>query len=156
MPKNYIEKLKDPRWQKKRLKIFNRDNFTCQNCFDAKSTLHIHHLRYEPKADPWEYWDKDLITLCENCHKDEKEFRSDSEQALLEILKEKRFFWGDINELFLAFSDLSRYEFRGIISKTIHVLFEHEDAFQSMIEIARKKSDYLDKKFKPKNGGDKE
>jgi len=26
----YSEKLKDPRWQKKRLEILSRDNFTCE------------------------------------------------------------------------------------------------------------------------------
>lgn len=38
----YLEKLKDPRWQKRRLEIFQRDEFTCQVCFDTESTLHVH------------------------------------------------------------------------------------------------------------------
>lgn len=28
--KTYAEKLKDPRWQKRRLEIFERDDWTCQ------------------------------------------------------------------------------------------------------------------------------
>lgn len=30
----YSQKLRDPRWQKKRLEILERDSFTCQHCHD--------------------------------------------------------------------------------------------------------------------------
>ena len=67
---NYSELLKDPRWQKKRLEIMNRDNWTCQSCFSTDITLHVHHLRYSGK--PWEAPDICLITLCEKCHEFEE------------------------------------------------------------------------------------
>lgn len=60
--------LKDPRWQKKRLEIFNRDNFTCKLCGDPKSTLHIHHKKYASNTSPWDYQNDSLVTLCEHCH----------------------------------------------------------------------------------------
>ena len=44
--KSYYEKLLDPRWQKKRLEILNRDEFKCRSCGDDKSTLHVHHGYY--------------------------------------------------------------------------------------------------------------
>lgn len=65
----YSEKLKDPRWQKKRLKILERDNFTCTKCGNDKITLHIHHAKY--LGLPWEVEDKYLSTICETCHKNE-------------------------------------------------------------------------------------
>lgn len=74
----YSEKLKDPRWQKKRLEILSRDEFTCQNCHDTKSTLHVHHKNYFAAYDPWDYEVSQLITLCESCHEAEtnaNEFR---------------------------------------------------------------------------------
>ncbi len=40
----YSEKLKDPRWQKKRLEIFQRDEFHCQQCGDGENTLCVHYL----------------------------------------------------------------------------------------------------------------
>jgi len=64
----YAEKLKDPRWQKKRLEVLNRDKFTCKVCLDDKSTLHTHHLKYLRGKNPWEYPKKDLVTLCFYCH----------------------------------------------------------------------------------------
>jgi len=65
---NYSEKLKDPRWQKKRLEILERDNFTCKLCGDTKTTLHVHHKKYFKDKDPWDINNKYLITLCEHCH----------------------------------------------------------------------------------------
>lgn len=73
--KSYAELLKMPKWQKKRLEIFNRDNWTCQECGDTKSTLHVHHLKYVKGKKPWEYAKKDLITLCEKCHEAKHEER---------------------------------------------------------------------------------
>lgn len=65
----YAERLKDPRWQKRRLEIMSRDGFACQSCFGDEETLHVHHIVYRKKAMPWEYPDEDLVTLCESCHK---------------------------------------------------------------------------------------
>lgn len=65
---NYSEKLKDPRWQKRRLEILNRDKFGCRLCTNKDLTLHVHHLRYVNGIAPWEYPSDDLMTLCANCH----------------------------------------------------------------------------------------
>ncbi len=68
MAKTYFEKLKDPRWQKKRLGILNMDSFTCQLCKSSENSLHVHHGYYQANTEPWEYEDNSLITLCESCH----------------------------------------------------------------------------------------
>ena len=65
---DYVEKLKDPRWQKKRLEIFERDGWACKGCGNTKNTLHVHHLFYFKNKEPWEIHNGFLITLCENCH----------------------------------------------------------------------------------------
>lgn len=62
----YSEKLKDPRWQKKRLNIFKRDYFTCQLCGSTERTLHVHHKEYS--GEPWEANNDNLITYCNICH----------------------------------------------------------------------------------------
>jgi 5-methylcytosine-specific restriction endonuclease McrA len=67
--KTYTDKLKDPRWQKKRLKILERDGWKCTCCEEDKETLEIHHLVYHFGFAPWEYDDSELITFCSKCHK---------------------------------------------------------------------------------------
>ena len=64
----YAEKLKDPRWQKKRLEIMQRDEWKCCNCESSNNTLNVHHKAYINGNDPWEYPDFYLMTLCESCH----------------------------------------------------------------------------------------
>ena len=60
-----------PEWQKKRLKILERDNYMCRSCQNSETTLHIHHcVPYKKDAKVWEYEDNELITLCEDCHKE--------------------------------------------------------------------------------------
>lgn len=65
---DYIETLRDPRWQKKRLQILKRDKFRCKLCGDDKTHLQVHYKEYKNNLMPWEYCNSDLITLCEHCH----------------------------------------------------------------------------------------
>lgn len=66
-------------WQKKRLEILERDNFTCQSCFDTENELHVHHVHYLKDKKPYEYEEFWLTTLCKDCHKtiteDKKEIK---------------------------------------------------------------------------------
>ncbi len=73
---SYAESFRDPRWQKKRLKIMERDNFTCRHCRNKEKTLNVHHLRYSGGKKPWEYDDQFLVTLCEGCHEKIEEERA--------------------------------------------------------------------------------
>jgi len=66
---SYFAKLRDPRWQKKRLKIMERAGFKCEGgCFTDDRTLNVHHGYYEKGHDPWDYEDDTLWCLCEACH----------------------------------------------------------------------------------------
>lgn len=64
----YAEKLKDPRWQKLRLEVLNRDNFSCKLCFDTSTELHIHHFEYAKSGNPWDSSIDNLVTYCKHCH----------------------------------------------------------------------------------------
>jgi hypothetical protein len=64
--RTYAEKLKDGRWQEKRLRVLERDGFRCRQC-PSKDNLQAHHLFYDGR-EPWEYEDDDLVTLCERHH----------------------------------------------------------------------------------------
>ena len=73
---NYSEKLKHPKWQRKRLEIMQRDNFKCQLCGDSENELHVHHIEYSD-GEPWEIENEKLITVCGACHKIYHDFLSD-------------------------------------------------------------------------------
>lgn len=65
-----IDKLrKSIEWKNWRLKVFERDNWTCQNCGLKKSGyLHPHHIK-EREVYPELMFDIDNgITLCDICH----------------------------------------------------------------------------------------
>lgn len=64
----YSEKLKDPRWQKKRLKVMEYAKFRCQICGAKHRTLNVHHSYYTRGKEPWQYPDGSLICICEVCH----------------------------------------------------------------------------------------
>lgn len=95
----YSEKLRDPRWQKRRLEILQRDNFTCQKCGDGEETLAVHHFFYRKGIEPWDYPDSALLTLCESCHAEERETRQQNEVMLLSALSDSGWLSGDINGL---------------------------------------------------------
>lgn len=71
MRNSYSEKLRHPKWQRRRLEIMNRDGFRCQKCKSDDKTLNVHHLYYTGWNDPWDYPDDALATLCEICHQSE-------------------------------------------------------------------------------------
>lgn len=93
----YSEKLKDIRWQCKRVDILERDKYQCQRCKQLSNMghqivyryeyphqdfryreydleLHVHHIRY--RGEPWEAKNEELITLCEMCHVTVEYFKS--------------------------------------------------------------------------------
>lgn len=78
---NYSEKLKDPRWQKKRLEILSRDNFKCQCCGSGEKELHVHHKQYSATGNPWDIGNWALISLCYECHNIEEWLKSQNRKS---------------------------------------------------------------------------
>jgi hypothetical protein len=64
----YAEKLKDPRWQKRRLKVMEYAHWRCQICGTKDKTLHCHHSYYTKGKQPWQYPDGSIICICQACH----------------------------------------------------------------------------------------
>ena len=65
---SYSQLLRDPRWQRKRLEILNRDDWRCQICAQIDKPLNVHHLFYIKGRAPWQYLDSAFTTLCDECH----------------------------------------------------------------------------------------
>lgn len=64
--RNYGKLLLDPRWQAVRIEVLLRDNKTCRLCGDTRTTLHVHHEKYQ--GAPWDIPMEFLKTLCAHCH----------------------------------------------------------------------------------------
>lgn len=125
----YLELLKDPRWQKKRLEIFQRDLWMCAVCHDTQSTLAVHHRLYLPNRLPWDYPDNLLITLCESCHVREGAERTDVERHLIEILR-ANFLYPEVAEMAHAFDNmLPGYNPTDMASMVSYILTD-EQAFK--------------------------
>ena len=80
--KEYMTKLRDPRWQKKKNGVLDRDGYACTWCgsgLEGGRNLQVHHGYYSKGFEPWDYPDESLFTLCAPCH----------EQA--EVLKQQLF-----------------------------------------------------------------
>jgi len=86
-PKDYKEYLLSKKWSWYRIKILKRDNFQCSEC-ESKENLNVHHLTYRNLGNEQM---KDLITLCNKCHKKAHfyDLNKSAKADLFESLKDK-------------------------------------------------------------------
>jgi hypothetical protein len=129
--KTYSEKLRDPKWQKKRLEILQRDEFCCQLCNDKETELHIHHYYYNSNL-PWECDDLSMITLCKYCHWIEENYNK-NKYTIIKTIKNQN--------LFLCHA-LDNFSHKTIIlfyvneDKEIYPLFEaNQDSYDILKEF---------------------
>lgn len=83
----YAEKLKDPRWQKKRLEILEAAAFACEDCGNKDKELQVHHAIYVKGREPWEYNQNSLMCLCVDCHVKRGEIEAYIKQCAAGILR---------------------------------------------------------------------
>jgi hypothetical protein len=65
---SYVDDLKHPKWQERRLRVLERAGWACEWCGDTENQLHAHHKVYLKGHKPWEYEDSQLECLCDGCH----------------------------------------------------------------------------------------
>jgi hypothetical protein len=91
----YSKSLRDPRWQKIRLEVLQRDDFTCRACFNNEETLHVHHCFYTRDARPWDYPLGSLVTLCASCHETESGAFYEGKNYLSDCISRHGALYGD-------------------------------------------------------------
>lgn len=100
--RDYAELLLDPRWQRRRLEVFDRDGWACLRCKNKLVTLHAHHeycddaLNFYPLyLNPWEYPLETIKTLCDDCHRERHEIRNIAKEmtAKVEVFKMQPWLW---------------------------------------------------------------
>lgn len=89
MKKSYADRLRDPRWQKKRLEIFERDGFSCRDCKSTDKELQVHHCVYIPGLQPWEYPEDLTLTLCYDCHPIRQKYEIAAQCAIARLLRDE-------------------------------------------------------------------
>lgn len=140
----YGEQLRHPKWQRKRLRILNRDGWMCTACCSTEKTLHVHHKVYVKGRKVWEYDDADLRTMCEDCHQIRHEVEDQIKRLVANLDP------GDVLEFLIGLSsiaptveekramfDASPCRFAAYAASTIAVM-EWEDA-EATLEFAHRR-----------------
>jgi len=144
---DYQTKLKSPHWQKKRLQVLNRDKWKCKLCSDEETTLHVHHLEYQPKKEPWQYPMSNFVSLCEHCHREVELLKDENnyDEILIDKIKWQS---GDITMFIYASSEenpiikfydkngriFAGYQFREYSQKIISQFFKNCKKLDTYIE----------------------
>jgi len=131
---DYKNKLKDPRWQKKRLEILERDEWCCQVCYDGESTLHVHHKLYEKDKDPWDYDNDYLITLCDVCHENETDDYHSINRYLIKQIR-RHFLNKDIMKICNGIEDMKLCHTSEIIASVYSHAFSSEDIQRQLVNL---------------------
>lgn len=131
---SYSEKLKDPRWQKKRLEILQRDNWTCRLCGETSYTLHVHHKVYMKDKEPWECLDEYLVTLCEGCHEREGQNMPDIIDSLVYAIKSV-FLSDDVIDIMFGFTCLQDIKDTSELAGAISFFLKTDDVRQFVIDL---------------------
>ena len=134
----YAEKLKDPRWQKLRLKVLDRDNWMCQICFDTESTLHVHHRYYLSNKEPWEYPMVALVTLCHSCHTLEGNDMPIAEKKLIEALKKSGFTSIDMEIMANGLQQFEMCHNSDLVATAFALYFSSPELQRTMVDLVFK------------------
>lgn len=136
---SYYEKLQHPLWQKTRLRVLERANYTCEQCGDSETQVHVHHVFYIWGCEPWDYPDYAFKCLCKNCHAEvtaEKEMVKQDSRALMSMIKATGIEPALINDLAIHLHDA--YEARVFDSGSGERL--HRAIFDFVIEERKMKN----------------
>jgi glutaredoxin len=133
----YLAKLRDPRWQKMRLEVFNRDGWACGYCGDTKTTLHVHHKAYRKGAEPWDYPMDWLITACEPCHENQPRELKPEEMELIANMRNQRMTAYDIKMIADGFRDSDTSTKTVTRAGAIYLVLVHQDVLSAAIDAAK-------------------
>lgn len=131
---NYSEKLKDPRWQKKRLEILTRDEWECKICCTKEKTLNVHHIGYSGN-NPWETENNLLLTLCEDCHNEETDNLSVATKNVIHELRGNGFMAMSFSSLAKIFEKNRGWDLYDPAFDVLKMVVDDDNLWEYMHEI---------------------
>lgn len=105
----YSEKLKSPKWLRKKYVILERDNYTCQSCLTTEKQLHVHHTYYTVGKEPWDYPNESLITYCEVCHNTHHILSETLKRDLIDFINQDKIHIKPIAQLCILIDSLESF-----------------------------------------------
>ena len=124
---DYQLKLKDTRWQRKRIKILNRDDCYCVVCGE-ETNLQVHHIAYN--GEPWDVDDRFLVTLCKDCHEHEELALKNLGSDLLTRFRKLGFMANDIEHLLITLSCYENWRQNDVVLSMIKELLTDDVIYQ--------------------------
>lgn len=121
----YADKLKHPKWQKKRLEVLNDKGWKCEACGTDDKMLHVHHDKY--KGNPWDISNEHLFVLCEFCHNCVHNIKINKNKHI--TADQYISMWNTSRFKFLLYSFKMYYTDTGIVQNT-------EDSFYYFMKMA--------------------
>ena len=102
---------------------------------ETEKPLAVHHLRYIPDREPWEYKLWQLVTLCESCHTEEYESMYGAITSLIEQIKDKGFLSNAVSNLAAAFHGLTLRYPPEVVAEAISYIFTNDELFSELMTI---------------------
>lgn len=139
---SFMAQYQDKRWYELSKKIKARDKNTCQMCGRNDLPVSVHHKVYIQNRNPWEYPDKDLICVCDRCHKYMSENNSTMTKAFMELKRSFRE---------IGFSDNVLYGIISHLQSLLYCVLEGEDindndCLNFLLSVIHSTQDYNDLK----------
>lgn len=72
---DFYKQYQTEEWRAISNRIKSRDHHTCQMCGRNDKPLHVHHFHYGKRGSIFGVDDSEMITLCEDCHKKQHDFK---------------------------------------------------------------------------------
>jgi hypothetical protein len=61
--------------------------------------MHVHHIKYLPNLEPWEYDNSFLATYCELCHNTEHLIGDQVNESLVDLVRQNKIFIKPVSQL---------------------------------------------------------